>query len=57
MELEWAAEEYTVYCTRNERSRLARFKTGIWKVRGMRKNLRKVDALYVVRMKILYVYY
>jgi hypothetical protein len=41
MELEWAAEEYTVCCTRNERSGLARFKTGIWKLRGIMKGFEK----------------
>jgi hypothetical protein len=37
MKFEWALEAYTVCCTRNERSGLAWFKTGIWKLRGMRK--------------------
>jgi hypothetical protein len=35
--LQWSREEHTVYCTRNERSGLAWLKTGIWKLRGMRK--------------------
>jgi hypothetical protein len=35
--LEWAWEANTVCCTRNERSGLAWFKAGIWKLRGMRK--------------------
>jgi hypothetical protein len=50
--VEWGREEYTVCCTRNGRSGLAWFKTGIWKLRGMRKG----DALYVER-KMLYIYY
>jgi hypothetical protein len=37
MKQEWAREEYIVCCTKNERSGLAWFKTGIWKLRGMRK--------------------
>jgi hypothetical protein len=41
MKLEWAREEYTVCCTRNDRSGLAWFKTGIWKLRGMRKGSEK----------------
>jgi hypothetical protein len=41
MKLEWARKEYTVCCTRNERSGLAWFKTGIWKLRWMRKGLEK----------------
>jgi hypothetical protein len=41
MKQEWAREEYIVCCTRNERSGLAWFKTGIWKLRGMRKGLEK----------------
>jgi hypothetical protein len=45
MKQELAREEYTVCCTRNERSGLAWFKAGIWKLRGMRKDLRKEDVL------------
>jgi hypothetical protein len=41
MKQEWAREEYVVCCTRNERSALAWFKTGIWKLRGMRKGSEK----------------
>jgi hypothetical protein len=41
MKQEWAREEYTVCCTRNERGGLAWFKTGIWKLRGMRKGSEK----------------
>jgi hypothetical protein len=41
MKQEWAREEYIVCCTRNERSGLAWFKTGIWKLRGMRKGFEK----------------
>jgi hypothetical protein len=37
MQLEVGCEEYTVCCIRNERSGLAWFKTGIWKMREMRK--------------------
>jgi hypothetical protein len=57
MKKEWAREEYIVCCIRNERSGLVWFKTGIWKLRGMRKDLRKEDVLYEVRMKMLYIYY
>jgi hypothetical protein len=39
--LKWAREEYTVCCTRNERSGSAWFKTGIWKLRNMRKGSEK----------------
>jgi hypothetical protein len=41
MKQEWASEEYIVCCTRNERSGLAWFRTGIWKLRGMRKGFEK----------------
>jgi hypothetical protein len=41
MKQEWAREEYIGCCTRNERSGLACFKTGIWKLRGMRKGFEK----------------
>jgi hypothetical protein len=41
MKQEWAREEYIGCCTRNERSGLAWFKTGIWKLRGMRKGFEK----------------
>jgi hypothetical protein len=41
MKQEWAREEYTVCCTRNERNGLAWFKTGIWKLRGMRIRFEK----------------
>jgi hypothetical protein len=37
MKLEWGREEYTVCYTGNERSGLSWLKTGIWKLRGMRK--------------------
>jgi hypothetical protein len=36
-----AREEYIVCCTRNERSGLAWFRTGIKKLRGMRKGFEK----------------
>jgi hypothetical protein len=41
MKQEWAREEHIVCCTRNERSGLAWVKTGIWKLRGMRKEFEK----------------
>jgi hypothetical protein len=41
MKQDWAREEYIVCCTRNERSGLAWFKTGIWKLRGMRKGFER----------------
>jgi hypothetical protein len=41
MKQEWAREKYIVCCTRNTRSGLAWFKTGIWKLRGMRKGFEK----------------
>jgi hypothetical protein len=41
MKQEWAREEYIFCCARNERSGLAWFKTGIWKLRGMRKGFEK----------------
>jgi hypothetical protein len=40
MKQEWA-REYIVCCTRNERYWLAWFKTGIWKLRGVRKGFEK----------------
>jgi hypothetical protein len=36
MKQEWAREEHTGCCTRKERSGLTWFKTGIWKLRGMK---------------------
>jgi hypothetical protein len=41
MKQEWAIEEYIVCCTRNEKSGLTWFKTGIWKLRGMREEFEK----------------
>jgi hypothetical protein len=41
MKYEWARETHTVCCTSNERSGLVWFKTGIWKLRGMRKGAEK----------------
>jgi hypothetical protein len=41
MKYEWARDEYIVCCTRNERSGLAGFRSGIWKLRGMRKGFEK----------------
>jgi hypothetical protein len=40
MKQEWAREQY-ISCKRNERSGLAWFKTGIRKLRGMRKGFEK----------------
>jgi hypothetical protein len=37
LKLEWAREEYTVCCTRNERRGSAWFKAGVWKLRLMRR--------------------
>jgi hypothetical protein len=45
MKQEWAREEYIGCCTRNERSGLAWFRTGIWKLRGMRKGFEKGRCL------------
>jgi hypothetical protein len=41
MKFQWAREADTGCCTRNVRSGLAWFKTGIWKQRGMRKGSEK----------------
>jgi hypothetical protein len=41
MKQEWAREEYIVCFTRNERSGLAWYKTGIWKMRGMKNRSEK----------------
>jgi hypothetical protein len=41
MKQEWAREQYISCCSRTERSGLAWFKTGIWKLRGMRKGSEK----------------
>jgi hypothetical protein len=57
MKQERAREQYIVFCTRNERSGLAWFKTGIWKLRGMRKAFEKgrcplcskeEEAIYII---------
>jgi hypothetical protein len=40
MKQEWAREQH-ISCTRTDRSGLAWFKTGIWKLRGMRKGSEK----------------
>jgi hypothetical protein len=37
----WVMEAYTDFCTRNERSGLARYNTGILKMRRMRKGFEK----------------
>jgi hypothetical protein len=42
---EWAREQYVSFCTRNGRSGLAWIKTGIWKLRGMRKGFEKGRCL------------
>jgi hypothetical protein len=57
MKQEWAREENIVCCTRNKRSGLAWFKTGIWKLRAMRKGYEKGRCPHVARMKMLYIYY
>jgi hypothetical protein len=41
MKLEWTRKANTVCCTRNERSGSAWFKTGTWKLRGMRRVFEK----------------
>jgi hypothetical protein len=41
MKLGWGREEYTVCCTRKERSGLAWRRAGIWKLRGTRNGLEK----------------
>jgi hypothetical protein len=41
MKQEWAREQYINCCTGVERSGLAWFKTGIWKLRGMRNGFEK----------------
>jgi hypothetical protein len=41
MKLEWAWEEHTICCTRNERRGLAWFEAGIWKLRGVRNGFEK----------------
>jgi hypothetical protein len=40
MKQEWTIEQY-ISCSRTERSGLAWFKTGIWKLSGMRKGFEK----------------
>jgi hypothetical protein len=41
MKQEWATEQYISCCSKTERSGLAWFKTGIWKLKGMRKGSEK----------------
>jgi hypothetical protein len=41
MKTEWIEEEYTVCCTRNERSGLGSYETGIWKLKDMKKEFEK----------------
>jgi hypothetical protein len=52
---EWARQACIVWCTRNVRSRLERFKTGVWKQR-MRDGVRKGDYFYIQR-KMIYIAY
>jgi hypothetical protein len=52
VKLEWAREEYTICCARNEGSGLAWFGN-----RGMRKGLEKEDVLCVVIIKMRYMWY
>jgi hypothetical protein len=54
MKFEWVSKAYTFYCTRNERSRLACFKAGTWKLRGVRNDLRKEHALYAEEKNAFY---
>jgi hypothetical protein len=42
MKLLWAREEYVTCCSRKDRSGMAQFKAGIWKLRGTRKGLENV---------------
>jgi hypothetical protein len=49
-------EKYTHFCTSEERNVTVWFKTGIWKLRGTERGLRK-DSPYVRRRKMLYIYY
>jgi hypothetical protein len=37
MKLLWAREEYVMCCSRKDRSGIAWFRAGIWKLRGTRK--------------------
>jgi hypothetical protein len=39
MKLLWAREEYVTCCSRKDRSGIAWFRAGIWKLRGMSKGL------------------
>jgi hypothetical protein len=39
MKLLWATEEYTTCCLRKDRSGIAWFRAGTWKLTGMRKGL------------------
>jgi hypothetical protein len=41
IKLEWGKKERTICCTRNEGNGLAWLKTGILKLRGMRRGLEK----------------
>jgi ribosomal protein L37AE/L43A len=57
MKLEWGKEEYTFCCTRNERSGLARFKLGIWKLRGVRRRFKKGRChLYREEIGVIHAY-
>jgi hypothetical protein len=57
MKFEWARKARKDCCIRNESSGLAWFKVGTLKLRGMRKDLRKGDAVHVERVKMLCIYY
>jgi hypothetical protein len=62
MKLEWGKEVHSVCCTRNERNGLAWLKTGIWKLRGMRRGFvnggcllcrEEEDVIYILLLKCL----
>jgi hypothetical protein len=42
--MECARDEYRIYCTRSEKSSLIWFKTGTWKMTGMRERSGKEEA-------------
>jgi hypothetical protein len=41
MKQKWVGEEYIEFCSRNERNGLAWMKAGVWKLRGIRRGLKK----------------
>jgi hypothetical protein len=49
MRLIMAGEEYVASSSRKERSGVAWFKAGIWKLKWIRKYLREEDGPYVVK--------